>query len=133
MSFVQKAHKQRLYVVRRFRLTEMIRQTMCGLVTRMAMGIVVRPNLKVKIVARQPVKHGTMACAELLARPRRRFLVPSVLTRGVVQRVTLVVHPSDNVASAEPVVRETKPHFANMKKMDIAQDIVVARKIEYFC
>ena len=41
-----------------------------------------------------------------LVRMTNRFLVPLVLTRGVVQRATLVVLPSDNVASAEPVATE---------------------------
>ena len=72
----------------------------------MAMVIAVLPNLKVKIVARQPVKHGTMVCAELLARPRHQSLVPSILTRGAVPLATLVALPSGSAASVERVATE---------------------------
>ena len=40
---------------------EMTRQTMCGLVTRMVMGIAVLPNPKVKIAVRRPLANGVTA------------------------------------------------------------------------
>lgn len=71
------------------------------------------------------MKTDVLCVKKQLARPRRRFLVPSVLTRGVVQKVILAAHPSDNVAWMETAVVTEERAIVHMEHQHLRPEMIV--------